>query len=77
MFFRVVLQLLYTLAEIVSLNLHSHGTAFGLPPSDCQLKILQILPTKLFEKILEPYLVRWSLPLFRYCSLIFFELSIK
>ena len=35
--------------------------AFGLPPSGCQLKILQILPIKLFDKILEPYLVRWSL----------------
>ena len=60
-FFSVVLQSLYTLAEIVSLNLHSHRMVFGLPPSGCQLKVLQILPIKLFDKILEPYLVRWSL----------------
>ena len=41
-FFSVVLQSLYILTQSVLLNVHSPGTAFGLPPSDCQLETLKI-----------------------------------
>ena len=38
----------YILAENVLLNVHSPGRAFGLPPSGCQLKSLEMSPRKLF-----------------------------
>ena len=41
-FFSVVLQSLYILTQSVLLNVHSPGTAFGLPPSDYQLETLKI-----------------------------------
>ena len=41
-FFSAVLQSLYILAESVSLDVHSPGTACGLSPSGCQLKTLEI-----------------------------------
>ena len=76
MFFSVVLQSLYILAESVSLDVHSPGTGCGLSLSGCQVKTLEILPTKLFDKIFEPFLFKCSLPLFRCWGLVLFELSI-
>ena len=61
-FFSVVLQSLYILTQSVLLNMHGPGTAFGLPPSYCQLETLKISLIKLFNNISEPFLFKCSLP---------------
>ena len=67
----------YFLAVRSSLKLHSSILAFELPLSICQWRTIDILFTKLLLNIIEPYLVKFNLPLLRCCALIFLELSIK
>ena len=75
--FNVMLDSSHFLTVRSSLKLHSSTLAFELPQSTCQWTTLDSSCTKLLLNVLELYLVKFTLPLLRFCASIFFELSIK